>query len=433
MKLATIFEDLKPKVDEVFTAHQQVVDCELQQRANEYKVMVNFQDQTLIQEQIWQAMPEFPERESALVKKDNEKAKAGADRNIFAGTAEEHKEATNVLKDGESSEEDDSDSDEEVEEKPYWEESTAKEAPPSKNPGASAPAAAPDWVNTQGDFLDEPQSAQDTVDFLFGQPEPMSSSSTEKVLEQDKSLLTRCVVTNEGLLYEDDLIQIGMKMQVDHEQGMLKVKSFYGNKTGEPFEVTTNVIQSKGLQIDLKPSEPFTIEGKKQVQQFCRVLCKQPYPDFPRVEIKWKQNDGTVWKLEARYPFAVTKFIAPLKIQPQDFAQRWSQLRNEAQQIIKLRKVIEVAKLRNVVSQGLGFDILENIDKNPDNSVACGTFHTATANPQTGKFVRMPVLLRIELNTSSPQHMIRATSRSPHQLVSNAINACLKEVFGVRS
>jgi AP-2 complex subunit alpha len=68
---------------------------------------------------------------------------------------------------------------------------------------------------------------------------------------------------------------------------------------------------------------------------------------------------------------------------------------------------------------GYGFQLLENIDPNPDNYVCAGIIHTRS--------LQIGCLLRLEPNKQA--QMYRLTTRSSKEAVSQHISAILCEQF----
>eukprot|EP00486_Rosalina_sp_Unknown_P006030 CAMPEP_0201567208 /NCGR_PEP_ID=MMETSP0190_2-20130828/7603_1 /ASSEMBLY_ACC=CAM_ASM_000263 /TAXON_ID=37353 /ORGANISM="Rosalina sp." /LENGTH=175 /DNA_ID=CAMNT_0047986929 /DNA_START=1638 /DNA_END=2166 /DNA_ORIENTATION=- len=62
-----MYDDLNDKILSVFKNYHSAIDPEIQQRAVEYSIMAQYDDQDLIT-QVWEAMPDFPERDSPLMK-----------------------------------------------------------------------------------------------------------------------------------------------------------------------------------------------------------------------------------------------------------------------------------------------------------------------------------------------------------------------------
>merc|ERR1739847_238619 len=95
-----MYEDLNERILTVFQSHHSAIDPEIQQRSVEYSIMAQYDDQDLIS-QVWEAMPDFPERDSPLMRiinKNEQGLGAGAAsaaavfRDTFSGADEDEEE-----------------------------------------------------------------------------------------------------------------------------------------------------------------------------------------------------------------------------------------------------------------------------------------------------------------------------------------------------
>lgn len=89
----------------------------------------------------------------------------------------------------------------------------------------------------------------------------------------------RFVCKNNGVLFENDLIQIGVKSEFRQNLGRLGL--FYGNKTNVPLQsFVPNLLwseeQSSKLVIQMKPVEP-VLEAGAQRQQTINGECIDDY------------------------------------------------------------------------------------------------------------------------------------------------------------
>lgn len=89
----------------------------------------------------------------------------------------------------------------------------------------------------------------------------------------------RFVCKNNGVLFENDLIQIGVKSEFRQNLGRLGL--FYGNKTSIPLQNFVPSIswaedQSAKLSIQMKPVEP-VLEAGAQIQQMLNAECVDDY------------------------------------------------------------------------------------------------------------------------------------------------------------
>ena len=78
IKLVNLFPELKPTALPLIQANTGAFDAEIQQRAVEYSTMAGLPTSTDLLSKVWDAMPNFPERQNALLKRMEHKDNEGA-------------------------------------------------------------------------------------------------------------------------------------------------------------------------------------------------------------------------------------------------------------------------------------------------------------------------------------------------------------------
>lgn len=410
MKLANLYEEVGPIVTPVFKQHVTCVDEEIQQRAVEYQEMVDWDNQELISN-VWEAMPDFPERENLLTKKTKEREAKTADKHIFAKELVDDREVwggEDEVKDddsssGSSDSSDASDDDDDEGDK-------QRKSKPRKASAEDSPA----------DFLD--------MDAMLGStpsqpPPPAYEAPTSNAGAFDKrSALVKLAITSSGVLFEDGKLQIGVKMMADAANGILKVKLFYGNLqqtplTGLRFKPPSD---GGGLQFEVSPNEAFDVSPSVQIQQFVRVSCLKPFEAPPEFTVTYSDGMQPI-VLRLKFPALFTKFVTPYNVEPSEFGQRWKQMACEEQAVIELTQKFTTEKLVAIIGTAMGYAVISGVDPNPNNVVGCGVFHTS-------KNVTMPTLLRFE--HSAEAQKARVSVKSPHDSVSKSAIATFSFVFG---
>merc|ERR1712113_959083 len=111
---------------------------------------------------------------------------------------------------------------------------------------------------------------------------------------------------------------------------------------------------------------------------------------------------------------------------PQQFKQRWQQLKNEQQQIIQIDNEYDSNKLRGILSNGMSMGLIAGVDQNPNNFVGCAVYNFAKKKADNN-YVTMPVLSRLEFNPQS--NTILVTIRSPHQSTTDSVMAAFLAIF----
>ncbi|VEL12053.1 unnamed protein product, partial [Protopolystoma xenopodis] len=96
-----------------------------------------------------------------------------------------------------------------------------------------------------------------------------------------------------GVLYENQLIQIGLKTQYQ-SSGQGKLAVFYGNKsslgdlTNFVVQVTnTDAIEDTGLQVHLQQAPPSLVPAGAQVQHMIHLECFSEFVTMPRFNISF--------------------------------------------------------------------------------------------------------------------------------------------------
>uniref|UniRef100_A0A3P9N2X0 AP-2 complex subunit alpha n=1 Tax=Poecilia reticulata TaxID=8081 RepID=A0A3P9N2X0_POERE len=229
---------------------------------------------------------------------------------------------------------------------------------------------------------------------------------------------TEFVCKNNGVIYENQLLQIGLKSEYRQNLGRMYV--FYGNKTSTQFQsFSTSVSTALQLNVQEKPVDPL-IEAGAQVQQILNIECVSDFSDTPVLNIQFRYG-GTLQNIAVKLPVMLNKFFQPTEMMSQDFFQRWKQLgapQQEVQKIFKAKNQMDtdVTKAKLL---GFGVALLDGVDPNPANFVGAGIIHTKTT--QVG------CLLRLEPNAQA--QMYRLTLRTSKESVSQRLCELLSEQF----
>uniref|UniRef100_A0A8C5H279 AP-2 complex subunit alpha n=1 Tax=Gouania willdenowi TaxID=441366 RepID=A0A8C5H279_GOUWI len=375
IKFINLFPEVKPTIQEVLRSDSQLrnADVELQQRAVEY-LRLSCIASTDILATVLEEMPPFPERESSILAKLKKKKGSSAKlpdidetrRQVNGST--EHSANNGTANTGSAHS------------------FTADMLNLTSTPAAAAAAA----VGGGGGGL--------LVDVF-------SENSTSPSVDVSEDHLERFVCKNNGILYENQLLQIGLKSE--YRQNLGRMYLFYGNKTSIQFlsftsSVTNNTSQSHILYTH--PVDPM-IEGGAQVQQTLNIECVSEFTD----------------DISLKLPVMLNKFFQPTEMTSQDYFQRWKQLgapQQEVQKIFKAKYPMDSDATKAKII-GFGVALLDGVDPNPANFVGAGVVHTKTS--QVG------CLLRLEPNTQA--QMYRLTLRTSREPVSHTLLELLCEQF----
>uniref|UniRef100_G1PSY1 AP-2 complex subunit alpha n=1 Tax=Myotis lucifugus TaxID=59463 RepID=G1PSY1_MYOLU len=426
IKFVNLFPEVKPTIQDVLRSDSQLrnADAELQQRAVEY-LRLSTVASTDILATVLEEMPPFPERESSILAKLKKKKGPGT----VMGLEEGKRERGPDINGG-------------PEPAPASATSTPSPSADLLGLGAVPPAPAGPPPSSGGllvdVFSDSPSAvaplAPGSEDNFARQgpclpptpdPGPVSIPCSEQNLGppvQCKVTLPWFVCKNNGVLFENQLLQIGLKSEFRQNLGRMFI--FYGNKTSTQFlNFTPTLICSDDLQTHLslqtKPVDP-TVDGGAQVQQVVNIECVSDFTEAPVLNIQFRYG-GTFQNVSVKLPITLNKFFQPTEMASQDFFQRWKQLsspQQEVQNIFKAKHPMdtEITKAKII---GFGSALLEEVDPNPANFVGAGIIHTRTT--------QIGCLLRLEPNLQA--QMYRLTLRTSKETVSQRLCALLSEQF----
>uniref|UniRef100_K7DFQ1 AP-2 complex subunit alpha n=1 Tax=Pan troglodytes TaxID=9598 RepID=K7DFQ1_PANTR len=395
IKFVNLFPEVKPTIQDVLRSDSQLrnADVELQQRAVEY-LRLSTVASTDILATVLEEMPPFPERESSILAKLKKKKGPGTVTDL-----EDTKRDRSVDVNGGP------------EPAPA---STSAVSTPSPSAdllglGAAptAPAGPPPSSGGSGLLVDVFSDSASVV-------APLAPGSEDN--------FARFVCKNNGVLFENQLLQIGLKSEFRQNLGRMFI--FYGNKTSTQFlNFTPTLICSDDLQPNLnlqtKPVDP-TVEGGAQVQQVVNIECVSDFTEAPVLNIQFRYG-GTFQNVSVQLPITLNKFFQPTEMASQDFFQRWKQLSNPQQEVQNIFKAkhpmdTEVTKAKII---GFGSALLEEVDPNPANFVGAGIIHTKTT--------QIGCLLRLEPNLQA--QMYRLTLRTSKEAVSQRLCELLSAQF----
>ncbi|CAF90949.1 unnamed protein product, partial [Tetraodon nigroviridis] len=397
IKFINLFPETKATIQEVLRCDSQIrnSDVELQQRAVEYLKLSSIAS-TDVLATVLEEMPPFPERESSILAKLKKKKGPGA---MSVTELEDNKREGGELNGG-------------------------SERGPETAASTPSPSADLLGIRSAAPIAGASTSAGSLLVDVFSEAAPTASSAAVN----DDGFL-RFVCKNNGVLFENQLLQIGIKSE--YRQNLGRMYLFYGNKTSVQFASFSTTVSCPGelqshilnissqLNVQTKPVEPL-VEGGAQIQQVLNIECLTDFSDAPLLNIKFRYG-GALQNLTLKLPVTINKFFQPTEMTSHDFFQRWKQLsqtQQEAQKIFKANNSMDTEVLKAKLL-GLGTALLENIDPNPENYVCAGVIQT--------KSQQIGCLLRLEPNAQA--QMYRLTLRCSKDSVSKRLCELLAEQF----
>ncbi|XP_066556501.1 AP-2 complex subunit alpha-2 isoform X2 [Amia ocellicauda] len=395
IKFINLFPEIKGTVQGVLRSDSQLknADVELQQRAVEY-LRLSCIASTDILATVLEEMPPFPERESSILAKLKRKKGPGG---LVPDMEEGRKERSTDVNGGME---------------PVSVSNNAKTTTPSPSADLLGLGSAPSLNSAP-----PPASGASLLVDVFSE----NSGSPTALAPADENF-SRFVCKNNGVLFENQLLQIGLKSEFRQNLGRMYI--FYGNKTSTQFLSFSSSVMcpdslTSQLNVHTKPVDP-TVDGGAQVQQILNIECVSDFMEAPVLSIQFRYG-GTLQNIAVKLPITLNKFFQPTEMSAQDFFQRWKQLSAPQQEVQKIFKAkhsmdTEVTKAKII---GFGVALLDRVDPNPSNFVGAGVLHT--------KSTQVGCLLRLEPNTQA--QMYRLTLRTSRDTVSQRLCELLCDQF----
>jgi AP-2 complex subunit alpha len=449
VKWLNLFPEIRAQIIAVFQRYRHVLDAELQQRACEYLAIAARPDEDLLQI-VCDEMPPFPERESALLSRllKRHGAAAGDKRTWNIGGRDVNKDKDDERYRGMAKRKNSRPIDGVVEggevDAPAHSNGVVSgtSAPVtddvmgslagldlSGDAGADAPGAPlQPLIATNGapaessptlsrsapvNGSDRPLSPISTAvspSSSSAAPTPISARATSAPVvftHGSEKWLNRLIYANEGVLYEDAQLQVGLKSEYHGANGRLAL--YFGNKITaslDSFTVTVESAAPEALVASMPKIPSSTLAATTQVQQIVQVECRDLFVDPPILRISYLA--GSLQTMTLRLPVYVTKFIEPVALGATDYFERWRQIGGpprEAQRIFPLRMGsgggLDLTRHAKVV-KGCRLAVLEGIDPNPNNIVGAGVLHMAEAG-------KVGCLIRLEPNAEAKVRACQAS------------------------
>lgn len=399
MKFMNLFPELRPTIQAEISKENQTknANVELQQRAVEYLSLSRIGNDALLGK-VLEEMPPFPEKESSLMAILRKKAPAvpahKEDKMASAGSSGDLQRNVNPSP---------------TQAPP----STLLEAASKRSPVASTPVA------PQASLLELGSTVNGNAPLTEFLVAPNLEGSEARSIEDVKKDF---LLKNNGVLFENDWIQVGVKSEFSNRIGKLNI--FYGNKSNNVlnnFEVAVALSSdtSQSLQIVPQTNPPTSVASGAQEQQVLQVECTGNFRTPPSLDVTFMLA-GNRHKFSIFLPVFLSKFLEPTQMTQDNFFSRWKLLAGdkESQRIFPAIKKMERSIVNGVLSS-LGLAVLQDIDPNASNYVSAGIVQIKDA--PSG------VLIRLEPNEQT--NMYRLTIRSSKGSVSETLQYLLTDQF----
>eukprot|EP01117_Protostelium_nocturnum_P020203 TRINITY_DN898_c0_g1_i1.p1 TRINITY_DN898_c0_g1~~TRINITY_DN898_c0_g1_i1.p1 ORF type:complete len:933 (+),score=327.40 TRINITY_DN898_c0_g1_i1:186-2984(+) len=381
VKFVNVYPELSDTIKPVFQSYQTSFDAELQQRAFEYSRISLVSDDLM--QTVLDAMPQFTER--TVSEEDSRSPEKGRSPKVTASSS-----------------------------------SSQPSSSSSRNLKNSDLISISDQPSLISDL---PQNVSTTPVNTTSTPAHIAPQQQTPVqVNQPKEVvpdaLKRNTLITEGVLHQDQYIQIGFKSEYSNN-GHGRMMIYYGNSSPSPFlNFRTSFSSVPFLSINAPPMNP-TLDSRAQAQQLVTMSSSlAEFNAFPTLDVSFLSNGNPI-QVQIKLPVTLIRFVEQTKISGPDFYSQWKQIENppqSLQSVVKSSKPIDLGYVNKVLTVGLSLTVLPNVDPNLNNIVGTGSYVTSTS--------KTPFLFRLESNAAA--EMFRVSVKSPHPLVASGIMRLLE-------
>lgn len=389
VKFVNLFPEIKGQILPVLNQYRYVLDAELQQRACEYFSISTMPTDDMLQT-VCEEMPPFPERESTLLLKLNQKQGDTEDKRVWViGGREANMERQDSLKRMVS---------------------VRSSSVDNVHAAASGSPLAPTHMPTRSNTM--PLTSSQTAYNLSDEPDLLNFNDlsldtnhsspplqilnipTNTPLASGYELGYNLLQYNkEGVLYEDSQMQVSIKSEYHANQGRLAL--YLTNKTPYTMsDINVVVTPLDGLNTDLAPADSNMLPAGGQVQRLITAECVDVFANSPDLFVTYTVGPETQ-VLHLKLPIVLTKFQEPITtMDGTNFFKRWNQIGGpprENQVIFTSQVPIQLSTAASIL-QGFGIGLLIGVDPNPNNFVGAGIMDSGARGGKIG------ILLRLEPN-----------------------------------
>lgn len=201
----------------------------------------------------------------------------------------------------------------------------------------------------------------------------------------------RLYFQDEGVLFEDAQVQIGLRAEFRGHMGVVKI--YLTNKASYPIGSLTTTLDNPAapqLKIDSKNLPEPHVPAAGQTQQTFFFESHGPFSNAPTIRISYLA--GALQAYTLQLPILMHRYMEPSMLSAEEFFKRWRQIGGgplEAQRTFgvtsKSKSISEAFTRRNV--EGFRLRILDGVDPNPKNIVGCGVYEFSGG--KTGCLLRL--------------------------------------------
>lgn len=377
VKFVNLFPEIKPQLLQMFQFYSHSPDSELQQRACEYLTIATLPTDDLLRT-ICDEMPPFSERTSILLQRLHKKSAGTSERRTWVvGGKDANTDEKEVL---------------------IAQQTGLKRSFTTIVNGTVTGTNGTNGTNgtTAKTTQNGASSAVNDLEGLdmngHGGDVTVPNLASAAHLSPDWELgYDNMYFSNEGVLYEDPQIQVGIRAEYRGHLGVVKL--YFTNKASFSIGSFTTTLDNKSapdLKIDTKSLPESSIDADSQAQQMIVCTSIGPFSEPPTIRISYLA--GALQGYTLRLPILPHRFMDPSELSAEDFFKRWKQIGAgplEAQSTFGLRNPSATMndKFIHETVAGFRWKILDSVDPNPKNIVGCAVLQLEKG--KTGCLLRL--------------------------------------------
>lgn len=388
MRFRSPKSDIAVEIDALMDLESRSIDSEVQQRANEYKVLsLNSQASKIA----LQTLPTWELKNSVLLRKlvgNDSFLDESRDQPSWMSSTDislQGEDSINSHVDAETTE-------------PIIEDTPASvDLVDLLSFDDDAPKKEEDTMHEGIPKIDDENRMIENPLFLDETPGPASIEPIGDLEAWKVSLYS----SPSGILYEDSNLQIGLKMRSNGPN--LEADFYLGNKSN-------GILEMKKLGI--APSSYFDVScgmPPTQVQAGQQVLfnsiwtCLLPFSSYPELQIQYINGNGESLARSIELPIACVKFCKPVTIPQEVFVKRWNQVTGEPFKLtedVSLTGQVDLLRLRSLL-ESVNMELID-VDLGAPSISAVSVFHC-----EAGKVKQIPCMVSLFYTAEEPAKLTR--------------------------
>ena len=371
VKFVNLFPEIKPQLLQMFHFYKHSPDSELQQRACEYLTVATIPTDDLLRT-ICDEMPPFSERASILLQRLHKKSVGTSERRTWlVGGKDANTDEKEVI---------------------LAQQTGLKRSFTTIVNGTQVPSNGAPLKPAQNGTTSASKDLEGLDMNGHSDDSKMPNLASTTHLSPDWEIgYENMFFANEGVLYEDPQIQVGIRAEYRGHLGVIKL--YFTNKASfsiGSFTTTLDNKSSPSLTMDTKSLPDSSIAADSQGQQTVVCTSVAPFQEPPTIRISYLA--GALQGYTLKLPILPHRFMDPSDLSAEDFFKRWKQIGAgplEAQSTFSLRGSTTAMndKVNRDLVASFRWKVLENVDPNQKNIVGCAVLQLEKG--KTGCLLRL--------------------------------------------